>query len=138
MKLHTEKFVKHCYYFNNNRNCPFEELGCKFLYARAKSCGFGSKCKRRLCPLRHHEEDNVQSDVNGSKVEKHEGVEESDMSSEEFQSDDSFLTSTPKKIKCECEECINKTQCTDCFVNQHEAIGQILHGGPKKVRRVHF
>ena len=138
MKLHTEEFVKHCYYFNNNINCPFEEIGCKFLHAEAKSCGFGSKCNKRLCPLRHHEEDNVQSDVNSSKVEKHEGVKESDMSSEEFQSDDSFLTSTPNKIKYECEECINKTQCTDCFVNQHEATGQISHGGPKKKRRVHF
>ena len=128
MKLHTEEFIKHCYYFNNNKNCWFEELGCKFLHAEAKKCGFGSKWKRRLCPLRHHEEDNAQSDVNFSKVDQHEDVEESNMSSEEFQPGESFLTSTPQKIKYECEECINKTQYTDCFVNQHEATGQILHG----------
>ena len=32
--------------------------------------------------------------------------------------DDKFLTSTPKKTKFECEECENKSQCTDCFVGQ--------------------
>ena len=138
MKLHTEGFVKHCYYFNNNRDCPFEELGCKFLHAEAEICNFGSKCKRRLCPLRHPDEVTGQSDVNISKVEKHDDVDESCMSSEEFQSGNCFLTSTPYKKDFECEECINKTQCNDCFVNQFEATGQITHGGQKKKRRVHF
>jgi hypothetical protein len=140
MKIHTEEFGKHCHYFNNNRKCPFEELVCKFLHAEAKICKLESKCRRRLCPLRHSDVVNTQNDVNVSILEEHNDVEENDMSAEEFPSNESFLTSTPQKFEYECEECINKTQCTDCFVRQHEATGQIRHGdvGCKTPRRVHF
>ena len=31
-----------------------------------------------------------------------------------------FMTSTPQKIKYDCEECQNQTQCTDCFVRQDQ------------------
>ena len=32
------------------------------------------------------------------------------------------ITSTPIKIKFKCEECKDKSQCTDCFVRQDWAI----------------
>ena len=41
--------------------------------------------------------------------------DENDNSATDF---DSFKTSTPNKKTVQCEECINRTQCTDCFVRQ--------------------
>lgn len=38
-----------------------------------------------------------------------------------------FKTSTPKKKKIQCSECLNKSQCTDCFVRQTLKIGHRVH-----------
>ena len=47
---------------------------------------------------------------------------------------DTFVTSIPQKKEFKCEECVNMTQCTDCYVRQHEETGQL----PKRKRKVHF
>ena len=44
---------------------------------------------------------------------------------------ESFVTSTPQKIKFQCEECENKTQCTDCFVRHYVETSYRKH-------KVHF
>ena len=36
MRLHEESNIKTCHYFNNDKNCPYEEIGCKFLHNVAK------------------------------------------------------------------------------------------------------
>ena len=61
MKIHTQDFVKFYHYYNNDKFCPFEELGCKFLHKVAQNCGLGKTCKIWLCPRRHldKEMDNV-------------------------------------------------------------------------------
>ena len=53
INLHTDDNVQRCHYFNNTKNCPFEELGCKFLHAPSDFCRLGLSCQRRLCPQRH-------------------------------------------------------------------------------------
>ena len=66
-------------------------------------------------------------------------TEGKDNSGENFPFHASFMTSTPQKVKYECEECINGEQCTDCFFRQHDATGQLnVKGHHKKPRRVHF
>ena len=37
-KNHDNKWVKKCYYFNNNLVCPFEEMGCMFLHKNLVIC----------------------------------------------------------------------------------------------------
>ena len=39
-------------------------------------------------------------------------ITESDKSAKES---NSFVTSTPQKRDMQCEECMNGTQCTDCY-----------------------
>ena len=39
----------------------------------------------------------------------------------------SFTTSTPIKRKFECKECIEGTQCTDCFVRETLASSDSIH-----------
>ena len=41
-------------------------------------------------------------------------MDDNDYSANNF---DSFVTSTPEKF-FQCEDCNDKTQCTDCFVRQ--------------------
>ena len=60
INLHTKKNVSPSHYFNNNKNCPFEEYGCKFLHVASKNCEFSSSCRRRLCPWTLRREHNHQ------------------------------------------------------------------------------
>ena len=115
MRLHTEENVRHCYYFNNDKICPYEELGCKFLHAEANICHFGTKCKRTLCPHKHIADVlHTQTDTI-EKIVSNENKELDDNSTIDF---DSVVTSTPQKKHFQCEECINRLQCTYCYARQ--------------------
>ena len=46
--------------------------------------------------------------------------------------------STTKKMDFECDECIETTQCNDCFVTQFETTGELPHGSQNKKMRVQF
>ena len=134
MTIHTKGFVKNCHYFNNGKNCPFEEMGCKFLHVFGGNCKFGQKCKKRLFPRKHFKE-KVDA-INDTEIEN---VEEqcSNMDADDVTVDgyESFVTSTPLKTKFHCEECENKLQCTDCFVRQTLEISTM---SSYKKRKVHF
>ena len=51
MKVHTDG-VKYCHFYNNNKQCPYEDLGCMFLHITAEQCTF-QNCKNQLCQFRH-------------------------------------------------------------------------------------
>jgi hypothetical protein len=133
MRLHTDKNVLHCHYFNNNKNCPFEEHGCKFIHAVSENCVFGESCRRRLCPCRHPEETRHVVDNTKSYVETNE-MDDNDHTVHDYSS---FVTSTPRKSSFQCEECFNQSQCTDCFVRQ-DMTRQTSHDGHIRPHRVHF
>ena len=130
MNLHSkEKFhpVNHCHYFNNDKKCPFEELGCKFLHSVSQICKFGPTCEKRMCSFRHtkQKKDKV---TNIENVEVSEEVE-----NDELADDSNFMTSTPIKGKFDCEECHNISQCTDCYVRQHMETGELATDKKKTV-----
>ena len=50
---HTSSNNKKCHYFNNNKVCPFEEIGCMFAHALSETCIFGSACSQKLCSYQH-------------------------------------------------------------------------------------
>ena len=107
MEIHSDRNIKQCMYYINMKTCPFEELGCKFLHVQL------SRYSQTIERQKH-------ADI--SNVSENEESENEDSFDEEMLNDmnhdDKFLTSTPKKTKFECEECENKSQCTDCFVGQ--------------------
>ena len=102
MRLHEETNIKHCHYYNNDKFCPYEELGCKFLNTVAEICEFGSKCTRRLCPYRHDRSRSTQNDIDNRTVD-----DESEMDDNSAPDLDKFVTSTRRKENFQCEECRN-------------------------------
>ena len=114
MKIHTKNNIKNCHYFNNMKKCPYEKLGCKFLHAVSKICELGETCERHLCPFRHTMDMSVASNEDEMEVVDDDSMDGNDTTTEYT----SFLTSTLQKSKFDCEDCINETQCTDCFVRQ--------------------
>jgi hypothetical protein len=120
MNLHSEEkvySVNNCHYFNNDKKCPFEELGCKFLHSVSQICKFGPT-----------------SEMKKDKVTDIENVEVSEeVENDELADDSNFMTSTPIKGKFDCVECHNVSQCTDCFVRQHMETGELATNKKKKV-----
>ena len=45
--------TKICHYFNNNKACPYEELGCMFAHIESDVCKFKSLCSNKLCSYKH-------------------------------------------------------------------------------------
>ena len=44
---------RRCHYFNSNKQCPFQQLGCKFLHEVSEACHYGTRCQRHMCQFRH-------------------------------------------------------------------------------------
>ena len=51
--VHDNPNLKKCHYFNNNRVCPFENVGCKFRHEKSEECPTLKNCKVKLCPRQH-------------------------------------------------------------------------------------
>ena len=58
--------VLYCHYFNNNKDCPFDDQ-CIFLHEESAKCKFDGVCERKLCMYKHdmkeeENEDDAESD----------------------------------------------------------------------------
>ena len=64
--MHFDNNIKKCYYFNNSKLCPFEELGCKFLHILSEKCKFYETCRKRMCSLKHSSDNKVYKKNSGN------------------------------------------------------------------------
>ena len=51
--VHENRNARKCHYFNNQQECPFEDIGCMFLHEKSDKCIFGTNCSRNLCQFQH-------------------------------------------------------------------------------------
>ena len=73
MKKHREghdMLLKKCHYFNNNKICPFEQIGCMFDHSRSGPCKYGTKCKIALCAFKHESSDNFTEEESRETLEE--------------------------------------------------------------------
>lgn len=52
IKMHSTKKMTFCHYFNNNKVCPYEEIGCKFHYKKSYFCIKKGSCQIKYCRIR--------------------------------------------------------------------------------------
>ena len=53
-ETHNKKTViRNCHYFNSNKPCPFEKLGCKFNHKMSSPCKFGNQCTAKMCKYKY-------------------------------------------------------------------------------------
>ena len=50
---HINSNIKKCHYFNNNKDCPYEKIGCMFAHSPSEMCIHGKSCKNLLCSYQH-------------------------------------------------------------------------------------
>ena len=53
-EMHTET-KKCCHFFNNDKTCPYEAIGCMFHHSQAGACK-QSICTNNLCQFEHPKE----------------------------------------------------------------------------------
>ena len=83
--IHKEGTIKRCHYFNNQKNCPYEELGCMFEHSYSGICKYGKNCYKAMCSFQHNKvgellkceecdvEVKTENDLDKHISEKHEG-----------------------------------------------------------------
>jgi hypothetical protein len=50
--------MMHWHYFNNGKDCPYDEEGCMFKHKPSKTCRYESQCSNKLCQFQQTEETN--------------------------------------------------------------------------------
>ena len=62
--------ILYCHYFNNDKDCPFDEQ-CIFLHEESVKCKFDGVCERKLCMYKHNmkEEENEDDTVSDNEDE---------------------------------------------------------------------
>ena len=50
---HQDTKQRTCHYFNNNVECPYAKVGCKFLHKEAAQCKYNKLCSRLKCQYKH-------------------------------------------------------------------------------------
>ena len=55
--IHNNQPLKKCHFFNNQKSCPYEDIGCKFEHSVSEICSFGNKCTNNLCSFQHDKND---------------------------------------------------------------------------------
>ena len=91
-EIHTSNVTRFCHYYNNNKECPFEELGCMFLHQHSEMCKYDQACSKPLCSYKHPQSN-----------------------SKENEKDQTFDEVTD--FKFECAYCNFKTDCYDLFMD---------------------
>ena len=60
MSIHYSFEIKGCHYFNNDKECPYENIGCMFSHQLAGICKYAKSCKNSLCSFQHKSESEVE------------------------------------------------------------------------------
>ena len=86
-KAHDMSNSKFCHYFNNQKYCPFEEIGCMYTHAKSKACRFGNICTKKLCQFQHFSDESIQEDGNNAKNNMDKIVDNESRDSNNFDKD---------------------------------------------------
>ena len=53
VKQHEMTSIRFCHFFNNDKFCKYEELGCMFKHNDAPVCKNGTWCRSKMCQFKH-------------------------------------------------------------------------------------
>ena len=101
LKIQSEANTKPCIYFMGRVECPFEELGCKFLHSFAEDTS-----------------DKVENKSKPDYVDKEGEDKKFDKTSENTP----LCTSTPKRTMKQCEECVDGLECINCLIRNTDSL----------------
>ena len=109
LKKHKESHQylnpKFCHYFNNYKECPYEEIGCMFKHQKSPACFFQEKCRNNLCQFRHELMNCDYTSSEKHKIKTHKETSHGQSSDESENDNDKAKMTKNAANKCEaCEE----------------------------------
>ena len=122
LNKHTQSHheaTKFCHYFNNEKSCPYEIIGCMFQHANSGRCR-RSVCNNSLCQFKHKAEEH-ENDAHEFIVE-HEVVETLNESNSEMKDDDEV-----EYGENDCHLCDMKFSCLDYLCDHLKSNHQEYH-----------
>ena len=111
-KAHDLVDLKFCHYFNNNKPCPFEEVGCMFRHDESQECQFKQECRFKLCQNKHSFNEN-------NTVEER----QTDDANENVHSESESET---EEEDLECDECGKVSDDFDAYI-EHRGRGDCVY-----------
>ena len=123
-----------CHYFNNNKDCPFDDQ-CVYLHEDSEKCKFGRGCERKMCMYKHEECD--ESDA-GSDDENDDENEDADSDDEEVSVDK--LVPILEKVQEAVEKFDlllkkNSLMCKECDFEARNQNGLNMHVKAKHTKQ---
>lgn len=115
-RIHNSKVKTSCYYFINDIHCPFDALGCKFLHDLPNRNNMETSEQKTtreefVDNVAEEASDIVELEITDEAIEEISTI----IAAEHHKERITFQTSTPKKF-FPCDECLDKSTCTDCIV----------------------
>ena len=116
-KQHEVEVVKYCHFYNNNKFCSYEELGCMFRHNQAPICNRSNRCKNKLCQFRHETEtEAVMNDASGEQSAKTDDKEHNSEDETDVENCKNFVhcgakANHPNDNIHYCPECNCNTKC---------------------------
>ena len=112
---HNSTTIRKCHYFNNDKICPFEEIGCMFMHETSSKCKYDKLCRLKLCSFQHERRD----------ITKNVDNERSEILNEEIVTD----TESDSEIdELECHTC-GKVFNTESELWEHESSDEMCGYG---------
>ena len=130
LKKHEEGHktpTKMCHYYNNNKTCPYEAVGCMFRHEKSLNCQFGDKCKFKLCQFQHFT-DHTEKVHSNSIASNSESSEEAQDNHKEVEAIYAINSSSPEYLEARKLYCA--TYCDekwDLHIHDHETY-QVYRG----------
>ena len=60
MRIHCSSEIKGCHYFNNDKECPYANMGCMFPHQLSGMCKYDELCKNKCCSFQHESKSEVE------------------------------------------------------------------------------
>ena len=128
-EIHGTKSQKFCHYFNNEKNCPYEEIGCKFRHQHSQKCRFNENCNFKLCQFKHEENQTsenlevINKDVDKEVVENENVDDKVRYLSQEFEKLSEMEKFEAKELLCDvyCKASYGYHRCSD--INDEGFVG---------------
>ena len=113
--------MKKCHYFNNQKICPFEQIGCMFLHLPAGECRNSESCTMKLCSFEHK---NI-------KVNEKETVKKSEMTKEQ----QNFDINVQKNFPDIFENYLQNKRTIQCYYCDFRSESKILSNIKDEVKK---
>ena len=109
--VQTSAILKFCHYFNNDKLCPYQEIGCMFRHEQADQCKYEKICSNNLCQFKHKTPNNKVVEIAHESIKNTQEKESIEIVDENDQKEAYFREFYPEIFK----KYVKAKKCVECY-----------------------